>query len=337
MKTLLSKIIIATCLLSIGIFSVEFYQFFHDSPLNVDENGHVLLVAPGMSVQKIADTLAKEGVLDHPQWFVWWIGIKDTRAKLKAGEYLVKKGDTPNDLMNLLISGKVIQHAFTIVEGWNFDQLLQAVSEEPHLSHTLQGLTPTEVMQKLGYDKIHPEGRFFPETYYFPLNTSDIAFLQRAYRALMLQLNHAWDTRVPDLKLQSPEEVLILASIIEKESSVIDEYTDIAGVYIRRLARKMPLQADPTVIYGAGKAYTGKITASMLKQPTPYNTYLIPGLPPTPIAMPSGRALYAATHPKEGDTLYFVAKKDGKGHVFSKTLSEHAVNVGEYRKAKQGE
>lgn len=326
----------------IGYYATEFHQFFHKTALNVNEQGYVLLVTPGMSVQKIADTLAKDKVLDNPTWFVWWIGIKNTHGKLKAGEYLVKQGDTPNDLMNLLISGKVIQHAFTIVEGWNFEQLLEAIAQEPHLTHTLMGLTPAEIMQKLGYDKVHPEGRFFPETYYFPLNTSDVAFLRRAYQALALHLDKAWDTRLPNLHLQSPEEALVLASIIEKESSVIDEYTDIAGVYIRRLARKMPLQADPTVIYGAGKNYTGKITASMLKQPTPYNTYVNPGLPPTPIAMPSGRAIYAATHPKEGDALYFVAKADGKGHVFSKTLSEHTTAVGQYRKseymkAKQGE
>jgi UPF0755 protein len=324
---LISAIIVAT-----GILAYQFQQFIYHTPLQIDNQGHVLMVPLGMSVQKIADTLAKEGVLKHPTWFVAWVRLGGARTKLQAGEYLIKQGDTPESLVKLLMSGKVMQHSLTIVEGWDFQRLMSIVHEEPNLIHTLNGLSEEDIMKKIADRIEHPEGRFFPDTYNFPAGTTDVTFLQRAYHVLNIKLVKAWENRSPSSLLKTPYDALILASIIEKESGCLDEYAEISGVYHRRLRLNMPLQADPTVIYGAGKLYMGKVTFNLLKQPSSYNTYLNQGLPPTPIAMPSEKALMAATNPKEGDTLYFVAKGIGQGHTFSKTLEEHNIAVSRYRK-----
>ncbi len=307
------------------------HQHIQEKPMQIDAPGYLVDILPGMSVQKIAGHLAKDGVLKHPNWFVIWVKFSHVRYKLKAGEYMLKPGMTPEDFIQLMVSGKVYQHPLTIVEGWTFDQLIQALNEEPSLQHTIQGLSYIELMQKLGYPSEHPEGQFFPETYRFPKGTTDVAFLQRAYKMMQHKLNKIWQERDPKISLKNPYEALILASIIEKESNLDEEYPEIAGVFIRRLERNMPLQADPTIVYSAGRNYQGRITSELLKMPSPYNTYLNTGLPPTPIAFPSQKALYAATHPKEGDSLYFVARGNGKGHVFSKTLEEHNKAVNEYR------
>lgn len=325
--TLICAIIVITSFLA-----YQLQQFIFHSSLQVSNQGHVLIVSPGMSIQNISETLAKEGVLKHPSWLVAWVRLIGANGKLQAGEYLIRSGSTPNSLIRLLISGKVIQHTFTIIEGWNFERLMAALNEEPHLTHTLKNLSKEDIMKKIGFHNEHPEGRFLPETYCFTAGTTDVVFLQRAYSQLKHKLAQAWNNRSSFCLLKTPYDALILASIIEKESGFTEEYADISGVYHRRLKLNMPLQADPTVIYGAGKAYIGKVTFSLLKQPSPYNTYLNTGLPPTPIAMPSEKALMAATNPREGDSLYFVAKGTGRGHIFSKTLDEHNVAVRQYRK-----
>jgi UPF0755 protein len=299
-----------------------------------NDRGYVFNVPAGMQVSKMAEVLARDGVLENPRLFVLWVKITNVRAKLKAGEYLIKPGSTPKTLIDLLISGKVMQHSLTLVEGWNFDNIMVAIHQAPKITHTLTGLTPEEIMKKIGHPDEHPEGRFFPDTYCFPAGTTDVMFLQRAYNRLQQKLSQAWESRDAKILLKTPYEALILASIIEKESGHRDEYSEISGVYHRRIQKNMPLQADPTVIYGLGKLYQGKLTFSLLKTPSPYNTYLNVGLPPTPIAIPSEKAIYAATHPKEGNTLYFVAKGEGKGHVFSKSFDDHQVAVGDYRAAR---
>lgn len=296
--------------------------------------GYIFNVPAGTQVSKMADTLAKDGVMDYPSLFVLWVKLTNVRGKLKAGEYLIKPGTTPKQLIDLLISGKGIQYSLTLVEGWNFENVMKAIHQDPKLTHTLTGLSPEEIMTKIGHPGEHPEGQFFPDTYCFPAGMSDVAFLQRAYNRLQQKLSQAWTSREGNFLLKSPYEALILASIIEKESDHRDEYGEISGVYHRRIQRNMPLQADPTVIYGAGKLYNGKLTIDLLKTPSPYNTYLIVGLPPTPIAIPSEKALIAATHPKAGDSLYFVAKGEGKGHVFSRSYDDHQVAVSQYRIAK---
>ncbi len=303
-----------------------------ESPLSIQPSGYVLLVTPGMPTQKIADRMAKDGILSNPSLFTWWVFITNARAQLKAGEYFIKEGSTAQDVIQLLTSGKVMQHSLTIVEGWNFETLMQMLHESPYIKHTLVGLKPQEIMAKLGHADKHPEGHFFPDTYYFPLGTTDLAFLQRAYNIMQEKLMKAWEKRGSVLAVNNPYQILILASIIEKESCHFDEYKEISGVFHRRLLRGMPLQADPTVIYGAGKAYTGTITTELLKLQNPYNTYVNTGLPPTPIAMPSEKAILAALQPKNGDSLYFVSRGNCKGHIFSKTLEEHQAAVNHYRR-----
>lgn len=319
-------------ILLLGVSAYFFQDYITETPLDLNSPSYVLLVTPGMPVQKIADQMARDGLLKYPKLFVYWVYISDARSSLKAGEYLIKQGSTAQDVINLLVSGKVIQHPFTIVEGWNFETMMQAIQQAPELKQTLLGLTAKEIMAKLGQSDKHPEGRFYPDTYYFPLGTTDLAFLQRAYNTMEAKLKNAWEKRGNALVLESPYQALILASIIEKESCDFSEYEEISGVFHRRLQRGMPLQADPTVIYGAGKAYNGVITGTLLKSPTPYNTYTNTGLPPTPIAMPSEKAILAALQPKKGETLYFVARGNCKGHIFSKTLEEHQAAVNHYRR-----
>lgn len=299
--------------------------------------GYVLELSPGTSVQALAKQLENAQLIEHPNFFLVWLYWQGDWNKLKAGEYLVKPGSTINDLIDLLKSGKVIQHAYTIVPGWTFQRLLEEIKAAPKLTHTVQGLSESEIMSQLGHPGEHPEGRFFPETYYFPANTTDLVFLQRAYDLMQQKINGLWPNRTQGLPLKSPYEALILASIVEKESGFLEEYHDIAGVFVKRLEKNMPLQADPTVIYGAGKSYEGVILSDMLKKETPYNTYQNKGLPPTPIAFPSLKAIEATLHPSASGALYFVAKPDGKGHVFSKTLDEHNSAVNEYRKSKKEE
>lgn len=329
--------IIFVPIILLGISAYLFQDYITETPLELNSPSYVLLVTPGMPVQKIADQMARDGLLKYPKLFLLWVTISDVRTSLKAGEYLIKEGSTLQDVINLLISGKVIQHPFTIVEGWNFETMMQAIQQAPELKQTLVGLTAKEIMAKLGQPDKHPEGRFYPDTYYFPLGTTDLAFLQRAYNTMEAKLKNAWEKRSHALHLESPYQALILASIIEKESCDFSEYEEISGVFHRRLQRGMPLQADPTVIYGAGKAYNGVITGTLLKASTPYNTYTNTGLPPTPIAMPSERAILAALQPKKGETLYFVAKGNCKGHVFSKTLEAHQAAVNHYRRIVQSQ
>ena len=208
------------------------------------------------------------------------------------------------------------------MEGWNFKQVLAAVSGHEALKHTLKGLTDGEIMARLGHPGEHPEGRFYPDTYKFPRGTTDAAFLERAYQSMSRLLAEEWGKRDPDLPLKTPYEALILASIVEKETGVADERSEIAGVFVRRLRKGMKLQTDPTVIYGMGDNFKGNIRRRDLKQDTPYNTYVHTGLPPTPISMPGSAAIRAVLHPAPGKSLYFVARGDGS-HYFSKSLAEH--------------
>lgn len=316
----------------VGAIGVYYSQFLLHS-IQLRGPDQVFVIPAGASTQKIAEALDNEGIISHPLLFAFTVHWQGKRGKLQAGEYLIKANTTPQDLIHLFASGKVIQHAFTIVPGWTVDQLMEALNAEPNIEHTLEGLSHQEMMGKIGYPSKHPEGCFLPETYHFPKAITDVAFLKRAHELLQEKLMAAWANRADNLILKTPDEALILASIIEKESGSDEEYTEISGVYTRRLEKKHLLQADPTVIYGVGKAFTGSLTNAQLKSDSPYNTYQQLGLPPTPIALPSLKAIEAALHPKPGNTFYFVAKPEGKGHVFSSTLEEHEAAVLEYRKS----
>ncbi len=306
------------------------YQTLH-TPFNIQAD-YIFLVPPKTPLRVMTHHLSKDGILKHPTLFLLWIYTSGLQKQMKAGEYAIKPGMTPFALIETLCAGRVVQHALTIIPGWTFADLRRALDQHPKLDHQSNHVSDQALMEALGHASINPEARFFADTYHFPLGTSDVAFLKRAYDRMDCQLNALWEKRPEDYPLSSQNEVLILASIIEKESAFDNEYRDIAGVYMRRLIKKMPLQADPTVLYGLGPDWTGPLTHAGLAIPTPYNTYKNRGLPPTPIAIPSEKALKAALNPAPGDALYFVLRPDRKGHVFSKNLQEHVRAVNQYRK-----
>ncbi|MDQ7016434.1 MAG: endolytic transglycosylase MltG [Gammaproteobacteria bacterium] len=305
---------------------------FLAAPIVLD-SALVYQVKSGASVRTIEQDFMRLGLLSRPYYFSSYARYQGLAVKIKAGEYQIKSNLTPPQLLDLLVSGKVIQYSLTLVEGWNFKQVMSAVNNNATLEHELKGLTHKEIMQRLGYADVHPEGRFYPDTYAFTRGTSDLNFLKRSYNKMSSVLEREWQKRQKNLPLKSAYEALILASIVERETAAVQERPKISGVFIRRLRKKMRLQTDPTVIYGMGERYDGNIRRRDLKADTPYNTYTRSGLTPTPIAMPSGDAIRAVLHPDEDGSLYFVAKGDGSGeHDFSKTLIEHNKAVARYLK-----
>ncbi len=300
------------------------------TPLNLPRDAdHYYTIRSGMTMRTIADELAAKGVLRHPEYLVIETRRQGLGARLKAGEYKLEPGMTALDLLALFISDKVVQHKVTLLEGWTFKQVLAELHRHPKLVPTLKDLMPCEIMTRLGFQG-YPEGRFLPDTYHFPAGTKDSDILKISHKALRRVLQKAWNERDEGLPYASEYDILIMASIIEKETGVSAERPRIAGVFTRRLHAGMRLQADPTVIYGLGEAFDGDLRSADLRADTPYNTYVHPGLTPTPIALPSVAAIDAAVHPAGGDELYFVAKGDGS-HTFSATLEEHNRAVARYQ------
>ncbi len=324
--------ILAFLLFSLGTVAVFGWAAYQK------ENVRVVVLKPqifeikkGDSVNKIINNLQnKQVAIDR-----WWFKIigynQQSLHRLKAGEYQLKQGLTTTQLLNLLASGKSRQYSITFPEGWSFKQILKKIANTPDLQQTLAGVDNETLMARLNADYKHPEGLFFPDTYFFNKNSSDFSILKKAYLKMQTVLEQQWQAREHGLVIKSAYEALILASIIEKETAVASERTLISGVFSRRLQKGMLLQTDPTVIYGMGDNYHGNIRRKDLKEPTPYNTYVIKGLPPTPIAMPGKAAIYAALHPAKGRSLYFVSRGDGT-HVFSATLNEHNKAVNTYQR-----
>jgi UPF0755 protein len=306
------------------------YDEYVATPLSLPEEGLIYDLEPGTTIRSVARDLSAQGVLNKPLLLRLLARWNGQASQLKAGEYRLPRGITPPQLLEILTSAKVVQHALTIIEGWTFKQMMAAVRRHDALIQTLEGLEEEQIMTRLGLEGVHPEGRFYPDTYHFPKGTSDAKFLMRAYERMQAFLQAAWEKREQGLPLDSPYQALILASIIEKETGIPAERRKIAGVFIRRLQKGMRLQTDPTVIYGMGDDYDGNIRRRDLSTDTPYNTYMHKGLTPTPIAMPSGAAIEAVLHPEDGDALYFVATGDG-GHHFSATLEAHNRAVRKYQ------
>lgn len=298
------------------------YDSFHKRPLNVPEQGYRINILPGTPFKVITRSLAEDGVTDKPRLLEWTARLQGKAAKIQAGEYQISHGMLPAEFLDMLVAGKVVQYSFTLVEGWNVQQVLAALKQNPDITHTLQTTDATQLMKQLELDEAYAEGWFFPETYHFVRDTSDKALLIRAHAAMQRQLDAQWQQREAGLPYKSPYQALIMASIIEKETGASEEREQIAGVFIRRLQKGMRLQTDPTVIYGIGESYDGNIRLKDLRTDTPYNTYTRSGLPPTPIAMPGLASIHAALHPAKGDSLYFVASEGG-AHVFSSTLEQH--------------
>lgn len=293
-----------------------------------------VFIPPGTSIHGIANILHTQGVLERPKAFVFMARLENVTKYLKAGEYIVPTNITPSQLLRFLMVGKVRYREITFVEGWRFAQLFDALEKNQYLKHDCLGKTPQEIMAMLGAPDKNPEGRFFPNTFKFARGTRESTILKESFQMMSKELAKAWEQRVPNLPYLSPDEAVIVASLIEKETAVAEERAIIAGVILRRLHNNMLLQIDPTVIYALGSHYTGQLSKEDLKINSPYNTYLFKGLPPTAIAMPGLASLNAALHPADGDALYYVSKGDGT-HQFTATLAEHHDAIHKFRHREQ--
>lgn len=324
---------VVAVLLAVAILVFQLLRFQHGS-ISLPQQQTIFLIKSGSNIKSIAQDLSLQKIIDDPWLFILLAKLKGVETSVRAGEYEIASGLTADGLIELFTEGNSIQYSFTIIEGWTFRQLLDAISEDPVIEHTLRGKTNQEIMSLLGYPDQHPEGMFFPDTYRFPKGTRDIDFLRRAYQVMQKHLAREWDQRASNLPLNSAYEALILASIIEKETGAAFERPLISAVFTERLRRKMRLQTDPTIIYGMGEDFDGDIRFRDLKTDTPYNTYLRAGLTPTPIALPGLEAIRAALNPVPSSALYFVSKGDGTHH-FSTTLQEHNAAVKRYQINKQ--
>lgn len=296
-----------------------------------NETAVFITVNSGTSFRALLKQLVEQQVVPASNWTRWIYRLEPELTKIKTGTYQIPANITLQDVLALVASGKEYQFAITLVEGDRFVDWLAQLSTAPEVIHQTEGMTEGEIAKAIGADVKKLEGYLLPETYHYTAGTSDLELLQRAYQQMTLLLAQAWDSRNQDIPLKTPYEALIMASIIEKETAVDDERTVVSSVFMNRLNKGMRLQTDPTVIYGMGDKYNGNIRKRDLRTPTPYNTYTIFGLPPTPIAMPSKASVLAAVQPQQSRYYYFVA--DGKGgHKFSKTLSEHNRAVRAYLK-----
>lgn len=334
MLELIRKLVV---LLLIGLFSAALLLGFSawklDStlkqPLNLTQE-QLLDVPAGATPTGTFNRLEADGVLDGAFWLrLYWRFNLDGQP-LHSGEYRMTPGMTAQGLIGLWQRGEVVQYSLTLVEGWNFRQVRLALAKHEKIVQTLAGLTDSEVMEKLGHPGVFPEGRFFPDTYRFVRGMTDVEFLKKAYNRLDDVLAQEWSKRAADAPYTDPYQALIMASLVEKETGVPEERGQIAGVFVRRMKIGMLLQTDPTVIYGLGERYNGKLTRAHLKEANPYNTYMVAGLPPTPIAMVGREAIHAALNPVPGSSLYFVARGDGS-HIFSDNLDAHNAAVREFQ------
>lgn len=325
------RILIGSLLVILSVMLASWLKFLY-VPVITEKEGLRYLIKPGTSIRFVRDDLYQKKIIQNSVYFGMLIRILDKTQELKAGEYLFPKGSTPLSMLQQMTTGSgMINHEFTIVPGWTFKELRAALLQNPYLQHTLNFLSERDVMRFLHSKETSPEGQFYPDTYYFSAGSADMALLKRAFKTMQKKFNVVWKSKALHLPYQSSYDMLIAASLIEKEAYLARERPVIAGVLINRLNQNMLLQCDPTVIYGLDGRFDGKIHKDDLLEDTPYNTYIHKGLPPSPIAMPSLESLTAAAHPMLHDYLYFVAKGDGS-HFFSKTLAEHNAFIATMKK-----
>ena len=329
----LFKLVFLGALAAAGVGYWHFDQF-SKAPIGGTETK--IVIRPGESLAGVVTGLREANVTagNDLEWQMLAAKL-GVRAKMKVGEYAVKPSFTPEQLLLNIANGKVIQYQFHLIEGWNMRELRAALKTAPAMQHLLLMTTDAALMQQLGRSRVPPEGRFLPETYSYTRDSTDIELLARAARAMDKTMGEAWNRRDPSLSLKTPDEALILASLVEKETALANERPQVAGVFVRRLQIGMKLETDPTIIYGLGGSYTGSIRERDKLLDTPFNTYLHTGLPPTPIAMPGRASIEAALHPAPGNALFFVASRDGGPSVFSATLGEHQKAVAAYRKSQR--
>lgn len=314
--------------IAIGIAALGYWQYRQVMDASLAPSAHggtIIHLANGSNLKQIAEELKSRGIIEQAWPLRVYGRLRGDAGQLKAGDYRLKRQDTPADLYQSMIDGDVITHSITIVEGTTYADLRRKLSEAEDLNQTLTNISDEELAQKLGIEHGQLEGQFLPETYFYTANDSDFTILKRLHNKLVQTLNDAWEGRDPDISIKTPYEALILASIIEKETQLANERALVSGVFNRRLKKGIRLQTDPTVIYGIVN-YDGNITRTHLTTDTPYNTYTRHGLPPTPIALPSRAAIEAAVHPDKGKSLFFVADGHG-GHVFSETYATHRKAV----------
>ncbi len=306
-------------------------QWWLERPLGLVAESVDLSIDPGTSARGVANGVAESGVDVSPYLLYAWFRLSGKSRQIRAGSYEIERGATPRSLLRKLVQGEESLLSMTLVEGWNFRQLREALSRAAHLRSETAGLSDQSIMEQLGRAGQHPEGRFFPDTYSYSKGSSDLKLLALALRTMDRHLMAVWNKRAPDSPLQTPEQALVLASIVEKETGRGTDRARIAGVFTNRLRLGMLLQTDPTVIYGLGEKFDGNLRKKDLQNDTPWNTYTRAGLPPTPIAMPGRDALLAAVAPTSTRDLYFVARGDGTSQ-FSASLEEHNRAVNKYQR-----
>ncbi|NVL43169.1 endolytic transglycosylase MltG [Pseudomonas syringae pv. actinidiae] len=300
-----------------------------NQPLKVAQE-QLLDVPAGSTPTGVLNRLQADGVIKDALWLRLYWRFNLSGQPLHSGEYRMVPGMDVNALFDVWKRKEVVQYSLTLVEGWNFRQVRAALAKQAKLDQTLAGLSDSELMAKIGHPDVFPEGRFFPDTYRYVRGMTDAELLKQAYNRLEEVLDEEWQARSSEAPYSNPYQALIMASMVEKETGVPQERGQIAGVFVRRLKLGMQLQTDPTVIYGMGERYNGKLTRANLREPTPYNTYVIAGMPPTPMSLVGREAIHAALNPVAGSSLYFVAKGDGS-HVFSDDLDAHNSAVRDYQ------
>ena len=329
-------LILLLILSGVGFWGYQKLTEFVHTPVNATQD-QLLTIDRGTTGSKLAALLEQEKILEHADLLPWLLKLQPQLNKVKAGTYSLTGVKTLQDLLDMINSGKEAQFSVKFIEGKTFKEWRKNLENAPHLKQTLQGKSDKEIMALLDipavakavYEWNNMDGWLYPDTYNYTPNSTDLELLKRSTTRLQKALDKAWNERDENLPLADPYQMLILASIVEKETGIAAERPQVASVFINRLKANMKLQTDPTVIYGMGENYTGNIRKKDLETITPYNTYMIEGLPPTPIAMVSESALQAVAHPAKTDFYYFVADGSG-GHKFTRNLNEHNKAVQEY-------
>ncbi|MGK5028578.1 endolytic transglycosylase MltG [Janthinobacterium sp. DSP2-3-3] len=323
------KLVVSSVIAAIGVGGT--FVYWAQQPVTTEGEAIPFTIAPGSGAHAAGQQIADAGVPIVPILFNMLARIEGKTSKIKAGSYELKPGTTPQRLITQLTRGEFAQESLTIIEGWTFKQMRLAMANHAGLKHDTAGFSDKELMAKISPEYGHPEGLFFPDTYLFAKGASEMQIFKQAHTAMIGRLSEAWDKRDPALPYKNPYEALIMASIVEKETGQKSERAMIAGVFVNRLKTGMLLQTDPTVIYGMGDNYQGKIRKRDLEADTPYNTYTRGGLPPTPIALAGAQSLTAALAPARTQALYFVARGDGTSQ-FSANLPDHNRAVNQYQR-----
>jgi UPF0755 protein len=325
----LRRLLLLAVLAAAGVVAAAVWWLEH--PLELSASTVEVSIEPKTSPREVAQAWVQAGVRANPRLLYEWFRWSGQARKIRAGSYAVSPGITPRALLDKMVRGDEVMATVRLIEGWTFRQFRTELARSPELKQSTATLTEAELMAAIGAPGVPAEGRFYPDTYAFSKGASDLAVLKRAYLAMQRQLDAAWAERAADTPLRNVNEALTLASIVEKETGTAKDRGLVAGVFSNRLRIGMPLQTDPTVIYGLGERFDGNLRKKDLLADTPYNTYTRGGLPPTPIAMPGRASLLAAVKPNPTKALYFVARGDGSSH-FSDSLTEHNRAVNQYQK-----